>query len=318
MPSSLTPDRGARSALLGAALSAAACVNGDARRSVRPGGDSDASDSATSAAVDAGADDVSSRAMSGDGDDAEASVNRPEATASPAATDAGLALSDGFEATAVGGPPSAALWTITQPDCAGTGKLAVDDSQAHSGMHSVRVDGGGGYCDHVFFANSSVIASLGDQIYARVFVRLGAPLGAGHVTFLAMKDTADKGNDVRMGGQDMILMYNRQSDDATLPVLSPTGVGDSVAIAQEKWTCVEFHFDESAGTIDTWVDSQEVSGLVENGTSTPDISTQWLSRAGWKPSLSDFRLGWESYSGQTMTLWFDDVALSASRIGCGS
>ena len=51
----------------------------------------------------------------------------------------------------------------------------------------------------------------------------------------------------------------------------------------------------------------------------PDVSTQWLSRAGgWKPQLADLRLGWESYSGQTMTLWFDDVALAAQRIGCGT
>ena len=180
--------------------------------------------------------------------------------------DGGLALSDDFEATGTGGPPNPALWTIAQPDCTGAGKLAVDDSQAHSGKHSVRVDGGGGYCDHIFFANSGVISTLGPQVYARFFLRVSAPLGAGHVTFLAMKDTADKGNDVRMGGQDMILMYNRQSDDATLPVLSPTGTGKSIALTPEKWTCVELHVDEGAGTIDTWIDGAEIAGLVENGT----------------------------------------------------
>ncbi len=316
MPFSLTLDRGGRAGLLVAALSAAACVNGGTPHAGHAGQDADPADSATAAALDSGFEDTPDGA--GADTDTDAGVPRVEAGASPIATDAGLALSDDFEATAVGGPPNPALWTIAQPDCTGTGKLAVDDSQAHSGKHSVRVDGGGGYCDHIFFANSSAIAGLGAQVYARLFLRLSAPLGAGHVTFLAMKDTADKGDDVRMGGQDMVLMYNRQSDDATLPVLSPTGVGDSVAIAQETWTCVEFHFDETAGTIDTWVDSKEIPGLVENGTSVADISTQWLSRAGWKPSLADFRLGWESYSGQTMTLWFDDVALAAKRIGCGS
>ena len=118
-----------------------------------------------------------------------------------------------------------------------------------------------------------------------------------------------------MGGQDAVLVYNRQSDDATLPVLSPTGVGESVALAEQRWTCVEFHVDETAGTIDTWVDGNEVAGLVEDGTPVPDVSAHWLSRAGgWKPQLADLRLGWESYSGQSMTLWFDDVALSGQRI----
>ncbi|MGH7437148.1 MAG: cellulose-binding protein, partial [Polyangiaceae bacterium] len=133
---------------------------------------------------------------------------------------------------------------------------------------------------------------------------------------LAMKDLADGGKDVRMGGQDAVLIYNRQSDDATLPTLSPTGVADSLAPAVGAWTCIEVHVDETAGTIETWVDGKQVVGLTENGTPVADISTQWLSRA-WKPSLVDFRLGWESYAGQTMTLWFDDVALASQRIGCG-
>jgi hypothetical protein len=239
----------------------------------------------------------------------------PEATTTgPVPCDA-LPLCDGFESVAAGGPPSAALWSISQPDCTGSGTLTVDGAQAHSGKQSVRVDGGGGYCDHVFISNASAIAGLGPQVYTRLFVRLGAPLGAGHVTFLAMKDSADMGGDLRMGGQDMVLMYNRQSDDATLPVLSPTGTGESLALAAGTWTCIESHVDESAGTLDTWVDGKEIAGLVEDGTATPDVSSQWLSQT-WRPALSNFRLGWESYSGQTMTLWFDDVALAAHRIGC--
>jgi hypothetical protein len=247
--------------------------------------------------------------------DAEDDAGDAEATFDAIASDAGLALSDGFETAAVGGAPDPGLWTVASQDCSGSGTLAVDDSQAHTGRHSVRVDGGGGYCDHVFFANTAAIAAVTPQVYARFFVMLGAPLGAGHTTFLAMKDQADDGKDVRMGGQDMILMYNRQSDDATLPVLSPTGVADSVAPPASAWTCIELHVDETAGTIDTWVNGAEVPGLVENGASVADVSTQWLSRA-WKPSLVDFRLGWESYAGQAMTLWFDDVAVSGRRIGC--
>lgn len=240
-----------------------------------------------------------------------------EASAGEAGASSGLALSDGFESAAVGGPPSSLLWTVGSVDCTGAGKLAVDDSQAHSGTHSVRVDGGGGYCDHVFFSTSAAVAQVSPQLYARFFVRLGAVLGAGHTTFLAMKDQADGGKDVRMGGQDSVLIYNRQSDDATLPTLSPTGVADSVAPAAATWTCIELHVDQAAGTIETWVDGKAIAGLTETGTPVADISTQWLARA-WKPMLADFRLGWESYAGQAITLWFDDVALAGARIGCGA
>jgi hypothetical protein len=36
----------------------------------------------------------------------------------------------------------------------------------------------------------------------------------------------------------------------------------------------------------------------------------------WRPSLTAPRLGWESYAGGTDTLWFDDIAIGPSRIGC--
>jgi hypothetical protein len=245
----------------------------------------------------------------------EASAAIDSSAAEGGAT-SGLALSDGFEGAAAGSPPDPSLWTVGSVDCSGAGKLAVDGSQAHSGTHSVRVDGGGGYCDHVFFATSAAVAQVSPQLYARFFVRLGAPLGAGHTTFLAMKDQADGGKDMRMGGQDSVLIYNRQSDDATLPTLSPAGIAASMAPAATTWTCIELYVDETAGTIETWVDGKQIAGLSENGTPVADISTQWLAHA-WKPMLVDFRLGWESYAGQTMTLWFDDVAIAGARIGCG-
>ena len=74
----------------------------------------------------------------------------------------------------------------------------------------------------------------------RLFVRLGASARRGSRVVLAMKDAADQNHDLRMGGQDAVLVYNRQSDDATLPVLSPTGVGESVVLAADQWTCLEF------------------------------------------------------------------------------
>ena len=52
-----------------------------------------------------------------------------------------------------------------------------------------------------------------------------------------------------------------------------------------------------------------------DGVPTPDIDQQWLARA-WHPSVTDLRLGWESYAGDADTLWFDDVAVGSSRIGC--
>jgi hypothetical protein len=151
-----------------------------------------------------------------------------------------------------------------------------------------------------------------------VWLRFDAPLGQGHVTFMTLHDSADAGGkDLRMGGQSEIFMWNRESDDATLPALSPAGIAMSRAPVAGAWTCVEFMIDEDLGRLTTWVDGVAVPGLAVDGESTPDADQQWLGKPMWRPSLTDFKLGWESYAGQTMILHIDDVALAAERIGCG-
>jgi hypothetical protein len=135
------------------------------------------------------------------------------------------------------------------------------------------------------------------------------------VSFLAMMDSVDA-KDLRMGGQNRVLMWNREQDDATLPEMSPAGTSASVAPLAQQWFCVEFEVDGENGTIATWVDGSNIVGMTEDGTPTPDIDRQWLARAGWRPALTDVKLGWESYGGDVATLWFDDVAFAARRIGC--
>lgn len=220
------------------------------------------------------------------------------------------AFCDGFENQA--GPAPAGDWSLVFPNCQGSGTATVDSSTAHSGGKSVRIDGHAGYCNHVFLGTAKGISAAG--LYARFYVRHSTPLPDAHVALAAMKDTADGGKDLRMGGQNRALQWNRESDDATLPEQSPAGVAQSVPLPVNKWTCVEFGITGSE--LRTWVDGGEVPGLHADGVPTPDVDAQWLRRAGWRPAPADFRLGWESYGTGDDTLWFDDVAMAASRIGC--
>jgi hypothetical protein len=248
-----------------------------------------------------------------------ASASASTASADPTTGDitgaagcAELPLCDGFEAVAAGGPPDPALWAVTSPNCSGTGTLAIDGDVAHTGAASRR----SGDCDHVFAAHAAALDVLGPVVYGRVWLRLGAALGPGHVTFLTLHAADSGGKDLRMGGQSEILMWNRESDDATLPALSPAGIALSVAPAADAWTCIEFMIDEAAGTLTTWVDDVAVAGLAVDPAPTPDVDPQWHQKPDWRPALADFKLGWESYAGQTMTLHIDDVALAGERIGC--
>jgi hypothetical protein len=226
----------------------------------------------------------------------------------------GAALCDGFE-NQTGATPGG-LWSTVYPNCQGTGTASIDTTIAHSGTRSLRVDGGSTYCNHVFVRPSIDVTGVGPVWYARFWVRHTTALPTSHIAFVALRDANDGGNDLRMGGQNGALQWNRQSDDATLPAQSPAGVAQSVPLPTTAWSCVEFMVNGAQGTMQTWVNGTEVPGLHEDGVPTPDIDQQWLNRSTWRPALTDFRLGWESYADGADTLWFDDVALGSARIGC--
>ena len=150
---------------------------------------------------------------------------------------AALALCDGFESAPVGGAdPTWLRWAVGAPDLTGTGTLAIDDAQHHAGARSVKVTRPrAAYSNHIFLTSRAVIETLGPVVWGRFYLRLADALGDGHVTFLAMSDGADGGKHLRMGGQAKILMWNRESDDATLPALSPTGIAASLALPTNRW-----------------------------------------------------------------------------------
>jgi hypothetical protein len=239
-------------------------------------------------------------------------VTTPAPT-TPTPTGCGSALfCDGLESQT--GATPAAPWTVTYPDCSGSGTASVDSTVAHTGSRSLKVVGTAGYCNHVFVRAAADLAALPQTYYVRFYVRHSTAQPASHTTFLAMKDAADGNRDLRMGGQNGALQWNRSSDDATLPEQSPAGVAQSTALPTGGWHCVELQV-EGAGRLTTWLDGTSVPGLRADGVPTADVDRQWLARS-WAPRLTDLRLGWESYGEGSDTLWFDDVAVAGSRVGC--
>ena len=237
----------------------------------------------------------------------------PPTTTTPPQNCVPTAICDGFE-NQTGAAP-AGNWAVTYPDCSGAGTAAIDKSVAHSGTTSLRVNGAEGYCNHVFVRNTAILGTTTNVWYVRYWVRHTTALPAAHVAAVALRDANDGGKDLRFGGQNGALQFNRASDDATLPEQSPAGVALSAPLPVNTWNCVEFKVDGRDGTIQTWLNGASVPGLLEDGVPTHDIDSQWLNRT-WRPSLTDLRLGWESYGSGADTLWYDDVVVSAMRNGC--
>lgn len=130
-----------------------------------------------------------------------------------------------------------------------------------------------------------------------------------------MPDSSQGANkNLRIGGQSKIIMYNRETDDATLPDLSPQGIATSAKLTANAWTCFEYHLGAD-GTLETWLNNATVAGLtVKSGTANPNAG-QW-QRGTSKPKITGVYFGWESYGGDANTFWYDDIVISSSRIGC--
>ena len=132
-----------------------------------------------------------------------------------------------------------------------------------------------------------------------------------------MPDSAQAaGKHLRIGGQSSILMYNRESDDATLPDLSPNGIAASKALPAGSWQCFEYHLG-SDGSIETWLNGAVIDGLtVKKGTTNANAGG-W-TRSSYVPKITGVYFGWESYGGDTNTFWFDDIVIGSTRGNCSS
>ncbi len=113
-----------------------------------------------------------------------------------------------------------------------------------------------------------------------------------------------------------ILMYNRESDDATLPDLSPQGIATSEPLPTGAWECFEYHLAPD-GSIETWLNSAAIVGLTEKA-GVADANASGWQKSSIKPKITGVYFGWESYGGDTNTFWYDDVSVQSARIGCGA
>ncbi|KAH9890246.1 hypothetical protein F4778DRAFT_753108 [Xylariomycetidae sp. FL2044] len=205
-----------------------------------------------------------------------------------------------------------AAWPIYAPDCNQGGKVSLDTSTAHSGTNSIRVDGAGGFCGHIFFGTTAVPSG---DIYVRAYIKASKAFTDSHVSFITMPDSAQGSNKhLRIGGQSKILMYNRESDDATLPDLSPQGIAASKALPAGEWQCFEYHVGAD-GTIETWLNGEAVDGLTSVAGVANANAAQW-QRSTVKPKPTAIYFGWESYGGDTNTFNYDDIVVDSARVGC--
>lgn len=217
---------------------------------------------------------------------------------------AGLLLCDDFEAATAGTAPGAP-WTTAVNGTNGT--VQVDaTTPAHSGTKSVHVASLGNYQTFLALRGTPVFPAPSPALYARVFIRLGAPMTSGHNTYFkaGVADAISSNDETRVGVMESMLMINQPDGDRGFLSNEAywTDMKPGVVIPEQTWACIEGFFDPPNTTVDVWVNGKEV----------PD-----LHRTDWKQdALGAFHFGFEKYAGPEADVWYDDIAIGTMPIGC--
>lgn len=248
---------------------------------------------------------------------------------------AGLALCDDFESDTANSPPNAARWiSWGTRGCSGSGNpsapvifpITIDSTASHSGSQSLKVEGGDS-CG-AFAVNTSAFASLSSgEVYARMWVKLDPtkvfthaimlgggllPVGDGGTGFNGPGDLFSLQPETN-GGTSTSVFYWGVQDSNVMPPMNSSASSSTTYLSGTGFSCLEFHVSKAQKVVETWINGTAVSGL----TSTSSVNSGWQAPASL--ALTSLALGWVDFHGPdspAFAVWFDDVALSSTRIGC--
>jgi hypothetical protein len=246
----------------------------------------------------------------------------------------GLALCEDFESYTPGSSPGAPLWSLIDgSNCGGAAaySVVVDTSQspggqAHSGTKSVKAFGGDS-CGPVITNTTAFSKLQGGEVYGRFYMRLSTATPYDHAAFALLGFSADAGplgnyqaDYLQIATQPVsaqpILLWNYS--DHTLPQPDTTGAAMTTYPAVNTWTCIEFHTSANTGGVEAWVNSAAISGMtyIPGTTATNSDNQPWQTNRPTPLKLASFGVGLVDFHNTMTTVWFDDVALSSTRVGC--
>ncbi len=223
----------------------------------------------------------------------------------------------------------------------------VDNSVGYKSNSSVRVDTQNGMNGGFF-----KLAPPSNDFWARVFLRssgdqAGSSYGGDDQGFARAHGVIlrgeDAGHHLRIGDHRCQLEINRDGDGPFAHLsddleLTSGQYGDDADVCRETfgarmqpdtWYCLEVHFNGDGNEVQVFWDNQNVQQLHvtndrtwTNADKAPGGPWSMTSDQPWGPySFDYFAFGYQSFnnlnSAPDISFWFDGVALSSSRIGCG-
>lgn len=227
-----------------------------------------------------------------------------------ACANSAFALCEDFEGAPDGGFP--ADWGL-RGDEWGEGVIGVASDDARLGAKALKVDGGNN--GQHFMDYKGDLGPLASHHYGRVFMKVAVPApwpvdGVLHADFIEGLGPGPKNSthNVRWGvveniNKKMQWIYNVQPSNGDPEFAEGTGYDYEWT---GEWQCMEWFYDEPSQQGGLWIDGVEMP------------ITPGANHAAEIPVFSSLGVGLANYqpAGDGFTVWFDELAYDAERIGC--
>lgn len=253
-------------------------------------------------------------ASAGDSTSADAPP-QPDATQALCAR-SGLVFCEDFESLPLG-PATSSAWTTESAN----GQLAIDDTHAR-GQHALEVTTTGNGRARL---QKTGLVLPGNSAWGTMHVWAAAFPTApdyAHYTLVELAGTGTTSLIRPIGGQ------YAPAAGAANPAGDYWGVGTdggptgdwtnwkrTAPSVAGQWLCLEFHLDATNDAIDVYID----------GVAHPELSVNRTDHGGTQvdfvfPTFDRIWFGWWLYQANptpgTYSIWLDDLALGATRLGC--
>jgi hypothetical protein len=223
------------------------------------------------------------------------------ATASACPTNA--TFCSGFETA---GLPSGAIYAVNAAPGDFSRDFAIDTTQHHAGASSLRVKASSESGTSGSAYRMLAVPATAGAFWARFWVQSSIVMGGVDHNAFAGGSIGSMPNDMKVEfAEDVGIAFNTSDSDVW-----PTGYGrltgggtNPYTLPAMTWACVELSFNGSGHVQQLYIFSTELI----NATNYPTAAI----------AFTYFKFGFESFHGPDRVMWYDDVAVTPTRIPGG-
>ncbi len=219
----------------------------------------------------------------------------------------GATFCSGFETNAL---PMGAVYMVNAAPGDWSRDFAVDSSQKSSGNSSLLVKNATATGSSGSAYRMLAVPVPAGPFWVRFYVQSDLPMGGmDHNAFAGPSDSTSPNGVLDAFCEDVGIAFNTTDSDVTWPTSYGrlSGGGTKLyTIPAMTWKCIELSYDLSTRHQQLYVD----------GTLLIDAANYPPTGSYSGSSFAAFKFGFESFHGPARQIWYDDVVVAPTRIGC--